>query len=97
MAVTDVELDRVLNALQVTLTDQKVERVDRDRLQEIVTGALAGQPDLTVVEESGSGGAAARLEEDGQTVAMVRRQDARWETERRRPTLDTRAYIPSPG
>jgi hypothetical protein len=97
MPVTDVELDRVLNALQVTLTDQKVERFDPERFQQIVTGALAGQTGLKVVEEPGSGGRAARLEEDGRPVALVRLEGSRWETERRRPTLDTRAYIPTPG
>jgi hypothetical protein len=87
MAVTDVELDRVLNALRVTLTDQRVDRVDPDRFQQIVTGALSGQPDLTVVEEPGSGGRAARLVDEGRPVAVVRLEGTRWETERRRPAL----------
>jgi hypothetical protein len=50
---TDGEIDRALAAVAGTLNDQKVEEFDRDRVQEIVPGALGGQKRLVVDEGGG--------------------------------------------
>ena len=92
--VTDGELNRALNALSATLNDQRPEGFDRERLQEIVTGAVAGNELLEVVEDPGSGGCGGWLEEDGERVAEVRLERGRWEVERRRPASHTRSYVP---
>jgi hypothetical protein len=43
-APTDVELSRVINALSTTLNDQRPAELERERLQEIVDGAVAHEP-----------------------------------------------------
>lgn len=93
--VTDVELSRALNAIVVTLNDQKATRFDRGRVQRIVTGALAGREDLVAVEIAESGGVAGRLEEDGSEVARVTLSGGSWAVERCRSPAGTHAYIPA--
>jgi hypothetical protein len=50
---TDVEIDRALAAITATLNDQKLEQLDRDRIQEIVDAALGGERKLTVDDGGG--------------------------------------------
>jgi hypothetical protein len=39
---TDVEVERALAAITATLNDHRVGTFDRDHVQELVSGALAG-------------------------------------------------------
>ena len=64
---TDVEVDRALAAVTATLNEQQLETFDRRRVQEIVTGALGGEPNLTVDEGGGL------HEGSGARIAAVRR------------------------
>ena len=50
---TDVEIDRALAAISATLNDQRPEEFDRERMQELVTGALGGERELTVDDGGG--------------------------------------------
>jgi hypothetical protein len=43
---TDVEIERALNALSTTLTDQGLDRVDVGRLDAIVVASLGGERHL---------------------------------------------------
>jgi hypothetical protein len=73
--VTEVEIDRVLNAVSATLNDQRPANPSVSRLQEIVDGAT-GQERVFHVRAV----AAARFElhaaQDGALVAMVQRDGA---------------------
>ena len=93
--VTDVELNRALNALSVTLNDQKAERLERERVQEIVTGALAGNEELVAAVDPDGGGLRAWLLEGGERVASVWLDGGAWRVERHRAAVDTHAYIPA--
>jgi hypothetical protein len=43
VSVSDVELDRVLNALTTTFNDQHPDRLDPARIERIATGSLGGE------------------------------------------------------
>jgi hypothetical protein len=75
---SDVEIGRALAAVAATLNDQKLEGFDTDRVQEIVTEALGGEPLLTVDD---GGGLHDRT--SGVRVGAVRRTPSgEWITER---------------
>jgi hypothetical protein len=80
--LTDVEISRSLNALSTTLRDQRPERFDPRRAQEIVLGALAHEPKIEV---RGTGPTSGELvgREDGKPLAEVRLQEGRWEVVRK--------------
>jgi hypothetical protein len=90
--VADIELNRAVNALSATLNDQHPDHVDADRLQEIVTGALAGDPALTVVPDLDH--PSARLLEEGRVVATIALEDGAWTVRRTRPPAAIDAYVP---
>ena len=73
--MTEVEIDRALNALSATLNDQRPENPGVERLQEIVDGATGGERVFGVRAV-----AASRFElhglEDGELVAVVERDGA---------------------
>jgi hypothetical protein len=74
---TDVEIDRALAALTATLNDQKLERFEADRVQQIITASLGGEPKLTVDDGGGL------HEESGIRVGAIRRASSgEWITER---------------
>ncbi len=50
---TDVEIERALATLTATMNDQNLEHFDRDRVQQIATRALGGQPLLSVDDGGG--------------------------------------------
>ena len=74
---TDVELERVLATVSETLNDQKVDAFDPQRVQELVDGALGGEPELTVDDGGGL------HDKSGARVGAIRRTDTGvWITER---------------
>jgi hypothetical protein len=88
------EIGRVLNALSATLNDQRAERFEPERVQEIVTQTLGRQPSLTARPDPGHPDTGWLLDEQGERVAEVRRAEGRWEVER---LVDARSetYLPS--
>jgi hypothetical protein len=64
---TDVEIDRALAAIRATLNDQRPEEFDRERVQELVTGALGEQENLTVDDGGGV------HDESGRRVGAIRK------------------------
>jgi hypothetical protein len=77
---TDVEIDRALNALNVTLNDQRPDNPSVERLQQIADGATSQERKLHV-----RGEAAGRfvLSDGERVVAVVEREGASSWTVRR--------------
>jgi hypothetical protein len=74
---TDIQIDRALAVVTATINDHKLEQFDRDRVQEIVTEALGGQPLLSVDDGGGL------HDQSGVRVGAVRRTPSgEWITER---------------
>jgi hypothetical protein len=94
---TDVEVTRSLAALVATLNDQKAgPGVARERLQQIVTGALGGEERILVAVGAGEEGIARLTDGEHRVLARIERRDGRWVGERVGAPLDG-AYIPSAG
>lgn len=96
--VTDVEIERALNALNVTLNDQRLERLDLGRLQRIVTLALGGEERLRLVGDADHAGRAAWVKDlDEENVARVElAAGPRWIVERH-AAARSGGYVPSSG
>jgi hypothetical protein len=92
---TDIEVSRALNALTVTLNDQKADTAEPGRWQDIVTGALGGEPLIIVRAEAAEDGApAGRLDApDGRRLAHFALRDGRW-TARREGSPLSGGYVP---
>jgi hypothetical protein len=74
---SDVEIGRALAAVAATLNDQKLDGFDTQRVQEIVTEALGGEPLLSVDDGGGL------HDESGKRVGAIRRTPSgEWITER---------------
>jgi hypothetical protein len=74
---TDVEIERALHAVTATLNDQGLDEFETGRIQEIVTEALGGQPELKVDDGGGL------HDETGARVGAIRQTDSgEWITER---------------
>jgi hypothetical protein len=89
---TDIEIDRALAAVSATLNDHKLEQFDRRRVQEIVTGALAGEHELEVDDGGGV------HEPGGERIGAIRRlPDGSWHVERQNFRAHNAAVpIPAP-
>jgi hypothetical protein len=89
---TDVEIERALATVSATLNDQQLDSFDRDSVQEMVTGALGGSPELEVDD---AGGLHA---EDGVRVGAIRRTSSgEWIVERQNPEAHrSDVAIPAP-
>ena len=75
---SDVEIGRALAAVASTINDQKLDEFDTDRVQEIVTEALGGEPHLRVDDGGGLHDASS-----GVRVGAIRRTPSgEWITER---------------
>lgn len=98
MSVTDVGIERSLNALSATLNDQRLGEMDLDRLQQIVTAALSGQPHLRLVHDAERLGRVAWVHDDEDAiVGRVDREDGgRWRVERY-GFPRSGGYVPSAG
>jgi hypothetical protein len=67
---TDVEIERALATVTATLNDQKVEHLDPQRVQEMVTQALGGESKLRIDDGGGI------HDETGTRVGAIRRTDS---------------------
>jgi hypothetical protein len=77
---SDIEIERALAAITATLNDQKLEGLDRKRVQEIVDESLGGEHKLTVDDGGGV------HDETGVRIGAIRRTDSgEWITERQNP------------
>ncbi|HEU4977113.1 MAG TPA: hypothetical protein VFT50_18640 [Baekduia sp.] len=92
---SDIEIARALNALTVTLNDQKATTADPRRWQEIVTGSLGGEERLRALVDDAAPGVAGRLEDarTGERRATFRYRDGRWTSTREGAPLSG-GYIP---
>ena len=88
------DLGRVLNALSATLNDQGYERFEPDRVQEIVTQTLGGQPLLTARPDPGHPDTGWLVDAQGERVAEIRRGEGRWDV-RRLVEAQSETYLPS--
>jgi hypothetical protein len=86
------EIGRALHTVAATLNEQELESFDRGRVQELVTGALGGEPKLDV---DGGGGL---HDETGARVGAVRRTDSgEWIAERQNSAAQrSDVAVPSP-
>jgi hypothetical protein len=64
---TDVEIDRALAVVSAMLNDQKVSEYERDRVQELVDGAMGAEQNLTVDDGGGL------HDESGARIGAIRR------------------------
>jgi hypothetical protein len=85
LSATDVEIDRVLNAISATLNDQPSGQVGPERLQEIADGATGQERKLRVrpltpnsfaLDDAEEGGHIATAERDGESWTVRREQEA---------------------
>jgi hypothetical protein len=90
---TDVEIDRALAVVTATLNDQKLDRWERQRVQEIVTQALGSEPYLKVDDGGGL------HDERGARIGAIRRTGSgEWITERQNDAAENSdTAIPVPG
>ena len=88
---TDVEVERALATVAATMNDQKLEKLEPKRVQEMVTEALGGEHKLTVDDGGGI------HDETCARVGAIRRTDSgEWITERQSPTAErSDAAIPT--
>ncbi len=80
---TDVEIERALATVTATLNDQKLDRFDSERVQQIVSEALGGTPSLSVDDGGGL------HDETGSRVGAIRRTDSgEWIADRQNDTAE---------
>jgi len=79
---TDVEISRALNALSTTLRDQRPPRLEAERVQQIVDGALGGESKLAF-QPGGPAAGELRTREGLELVAVIEQRDGRWTVKRR--------------
>jgi hypothetical protein len=80
--ISEGELGRVLNAVSTTLNDQRPERFEPERVQELVTGALGGEMHLRVQADPADLVSGWLVDERDVRVARVRCREGYWEVER---------------
>jgi hypothetical protein len=78
---SEVDLTRVINAIAVTLNDQKLDRFDADRIQELATGAMDGEQVL-IAYGSGTSGELRDGSIDGPVVAKLMLDRGEWSVHR---------------
>jgi hypothetical protein len=92
---TDVEISRSLNALATTLRDQRPRSFEPARVEEIMTGAMAGERKLRA-QATGPEGGEVRLVRDGTLVAAVRLAEGGWAVERKLRAGGSTWALPEP-
>ena len=95
MKPTDVEISRSLNALCTTLRDQRPPRFDPERVEQIVTGAMAGERKMRA-RATGTDSGELLLSDDGTLVATIGLTGGQWEVERRLRAGDSTWALPQP-
>jgi hypothetical protein len=95
MTVSDVELDRVLNALTTTFNDQRPERLDTARVEEIATGSLGGEPKLEARQEA-TWRSTLHAASDGAKLATLERSpEGRWTGSREQEAHGSHVAVPT--
>jgi hypothetical protein len=92
---TDVEISRSLNALATTLRDQRPDRFDPARVEQIVTGAMAGEAKL-LVRETGARSGELLTRDGGILVAVVTLSGGDWTVERKQRAGGSEWALPQP-
>src|SRR4051794_22585531 len=77
----DVNLERALHSVAVTLNDQKASEFDPSRVQEIATGALGGERKL-IAYGNGTTGELREGSIDGEPVARFTYDGGQWNVQR---------------
>lgn len=77
----EANLARALHAVAVTLNDQKIDRFEAARVQEIATGAIGGERKL-IAYGSGTTGELREGDIEGAAVARFTYSDGEWSVER---------------
>ncbi len=95
MKPTDVEISRSLNALATTLRDQRPERFDPARAEQIVTGAMAGEAKLRA-RATGAAGGELLTRDGGILVAVVTLAEGGWKVERKLHAGGSTWALPQP-
>jgi hypothetical protein len=93
--LTDVEISRSLNALSATLRDQRPERFDPVRAEEIVLGAIAKEPKIEVRTTGPTSGQLVGRE-DGKLLAEVQLEEGQWTVQRRIGAGESGWALPQP-
>jgi hypothetical protein len=93
--LTDVEISRSLNALSTTLRDQRPERFDASRAEQIVLGAIAQEPKIEV-RATGPTSGELLGREDGKLLAEVRLQEGQWTVVRKAKAEESSWALPQP-
>src|SRR3954452_12023147 len=78
---SEVDVTRAINAIAVTLNDQKLDHFDADRVQEIVTGSTAGEQTL-IAYGSGTSGELREGSKQGPPVAKLQLAGGEWSVKR---------------
>ena len=95
MTVSDVELDRVLNALTTTFNDQHPSSLEVQRVEQIATGSLAQERKI-IARKEGEWRATLHKADDGTKLATLERtQQGRWVAERERTAQGSHVAVPS--
>ena len=95
MTVSDVELDRVLNALTTTFNDQHPAALDTARVEQIATGSL-GQQRKIEARKTGEWSCALHKIDDGSKLATLERSpQGMWSAERERKAHGSHVAVPS--
>jgi nitrogen fixation protein FixH len=92
---TDVDISRALNALSMTLRDQRPERFDAARVEQIALGALAHEPKLSATATGETSGEL-RTREEGRLVATIALQHGQWTVERKLRAGESSWALPQP-
>ena len=79
--VEETNLARAINAVTVTLNDQKVTEFDAARVQEIATGAMGGEQEA-IAYGSGTSGELRDGSVGGEPVARFTYENGEWSGER---------------
>jgi hypothetical protein len=95
MTVSDVELDRVLNALTTTFNDQHPPALKTARVEEIATGSL-GQERKLEARATGEWSCALHKADDGTKLATLERSpQGKWTAQRERTAQGSHVAVPS--
>jgi hypothetical protein len=94
MTVSDVEIDRVLNALTTTFNDQHPPSLDIARVEEIATGSLGGERKIEP-RQAGEWRATRHKADDGAKLATLERSpQGRWTADREREAQGSHVAVP---
>jgi hypothetical protein len=95
MTVSDVELDRVLNALTTTFNDQRPAALEVARVEQITTGSLGRQRKIEA-RKTGDWSCALHKADDGLKLATLQRSpEGKWSAARERSAQGSHVAVPS--